>query len=306
MSIELLIEQLFNGLGYGLMLFLLAAGLTLVFGVMDTMNLAHGSLFMLGAYTAAAVHQRTDSFPLAVLAAVVCIAVLAAVLERTLMRRLYVSSHLVQVVASVGVIFVAEDLVKRIWGPAPMLVSAPSSLTGPVYLLPDWSYPAYRLLIVGAGLAVAAMLYLLVNRTRLGMLVRAGASNRPMAELMGVRVDVVFATVFVIGAALAGLAGALMGPMTAVQAGMGEAILIPALVVIVIGGIGSVRGAFIAALIIGLVDTAGRAFLPMFLKQVLPPALAGELGRAVAGMMMYLLMAAVLTFKPNGLFPARG
>lgn len=306
MSVELLIEQAFNGIGYGLMLFLMAAGLTLVFGVMDTMNLAHGSLFMLGAYAAATVHQRTGSFLLAVLAAVACIAVLAIVLERTLMRRLYVSNHLMQVVATVGVIFIAEDLVKRVWGPAPMMMSAPSSLAGPVYLLPDWPYPAYRLLIVAAGLAVAAALYLLVNRTRLGMLVRAGASNRPMAELMGVRVDVVFTSVFVIGGALAGLAGALMGPVSAVQAGMGEAILIPALVVIVIGGIGSVRGAFIAALIIGLVDTAGRAFLPMLLKLVLPAATAGELGRALAGITMYLLMTAVLAFKPNGLFPARG
>lgn len=306
MSIELLIEQLFNGLGYGLMLFLIAAGLTLVFGVMDTMNLAHGSLFMLGAYAGATLHQRTDSFALAVAGAVACTIVVAILLERTLMRKLYVANHLVQVVATVGVIFVAEDLVKSLWGAAPLPASSPLSLSGPVYLLPGWPYPAYRLLIVVAGVAVAAALYMLVNRTRLGMLVRAGASNRPMAELMGVRVDRVFTSVFAIGAALAGLAGALMGPVTAVQAGMGEAILIPALVVVVIGGIGSVRGAFIAAMIVGLVDTAGRAFLPMLLKQVLPAATGAELGRAVAGMLMYLLMAAMLAFKPNGLFPARG
>lgn len=306
MSIELLIEQLFNGLGYGLMLFLIAAGLTLVFGVMDTMNLAHGSLFMIGAYAGATLHQRTDSFVLAVAGAVACTALVAAILERTLMRRLYVANHLVQVVATVGVIFIAEDVVKRLWGSAPLPASAPSSLSGPVYLLPDWPYPAYRMLILAAGLTVAAGLYMLVNRTRLGMLVRAGASNRPMAELMGVRVDVVFTSVFVIGAALAGLAGALMGPVTSVQAGMGEAILIPALVVVVIGGIGSVRGAFIAALIVGLVDTAGRALLPMLLKQVLPPAVGAELGRALAGMLMYLLMAVVLALKPSGLFPARG
>jgi branched-chain amino acid transport system permease protein len=305
-SIELLIEQLFNGLGYGLMLFLLAAGLTLVFGVMDTMNLAHGSLFMLGAYVAATVHQRSGSFVLAVVGAAACVAAFALLLERTLMRRLYSASHLTQVVGTVGVIYVLEDLVKRIWGTAPVMASAPASLTGAVHLAGDWSYPAYRFVIVAAGLLTAAALYVLVNRTRLGMLVRAGASNRPMAEAMGVRVDVVFTSVFVIGAVLAGLGGALMGPVTAVQAGMGEAILIPALVVIVIGGIGSVRGAFAAALLIGLVDTAGRAFLPMLLKQALPPAVGAEIGRALAGMLMYLLMAAVLAFKPNGLFPARG
>ena len=306
MSLELLIEQLFNGLGYGLMLFLLAAGLTLVFGVMDTMNLSHGSLFMFGAYMGATLQGLSGSFVLAVAGAVASTALVAIVLERTLMRRLYVSNHLVQVVATVGLIFVADDVVKWFWGSAPVLASPPALLSGPVYLMADWPYPSYRLLILLAGFAVALGLYLLVNKTRLGMLVRAGASNRPMAQLLGVRVNGVFTTVFVIGAALAGLAGALMAPVTAVQVGMGEAILIPALVVIVIGGIGSVRGAFLAALLVGLADTAGRAFLPMALKMVLPPAIGTELGRAMAGMLMYLVMAAVLTFKPNGLFPARG
>lgn len=306
MTYELLIEQLFNGLGYGLMLFLLAAGLTLVFGVMDTMNLSHGSLYMFGAYIGATLQGLSGSFVFAVAGAVASTALVAVVLERTLMRRLYVSNHLVQVVATVGLIFVADDIVKWFWGSAPVLASTPALLSGPVYLMADWPYPSYRLLILIAGLGVAVGLYLLVNKTRLGMLVRAGASNRPMAELLGVRVNGVFTTVFVIGAALAGLAGALMAPVTAVQVGMGEAILIPALVVIVIGGIGSVRGAFLAALLVGLADTAGRAFLPMALKMVLPPAIGTELGRAMAGMLMYLVMAAVLTFKPNGLFPARG
>lgn len=306
MSFELLIEQLFNGLGYGLMLFLLAAGLTLVFGVMDTMNLSHGSLFMFGAYMGATLQGLTGSFVFAVAGAVASTALVAVVLERTLMRRLYVSNHLVQVVATVGLIFMADDVVKWFWGSAPVLASPPALLSGSVFLMADWPYPSYRLLILLAGFAVAVGLYLLVNKTRLGMLVRAGASNRPMAQLLGVRVNGVFTTVFVIGAALAGLAGALMAPVTAVQVGMGEAILIPALVVIVIGGIGSVRGAFFAALLVGLADTAGRAFLPMALKMVLPPAVGTELGRAMAGMLMYLVMAAVLTFKPNGLFPARG
>ena len=306
MSFELLIEQLFNGLGYGLMLFLLAAGLTLVFGVMDTMNLSHGSLFMFGAYMGATIQGLTGSFVFAVAGAVASTALVALALERILMRRLYVSNHLVQVVATVGLIYVADDVVKWFWGSAPVLASPPALLSGPVFLTADWPYPSYRLLILLAGFAVAVGLYFLVNKTRLGMLVRAGASNRPMAQLLGVRVSRVFTTVFVIGAALAGLAGALMAPVTAVQVGMGEAILIPALVVIVIGGIGSVRGAFLAALLVGLTDTAGRAFLPMALKMVLPPAIGTELGRAMAGMLMYLVMAAVLTFKPSGLFPARG
>lgn len=299
-------EQLLHGIGYGLMLFLLAAGLTLVFGVMDTMNLAHGSLFMLGAYLGATVHTYSGSFVLAVAAAVLGTVAVAALLELTLMRRLYPRHHLVQVVATFGVILVAEDAVKAQWGAAPVMAGTPAALAGPWTLLPELPYPAYRVLILLAGLAVALLLYGVVNHTRLGMLVRAGASNRPMAELMGVRVQRVFALVFALGAALAGLAGALMGPLTAVQVGMGEAIMIPALVVIVIGGIGSVRGALVAALLVGVVDTAGRAFLPALLKQLLPATLAADLGPALAGMTMYLLMAALLAYKPSGLFPARG
>jgi len=306
MSTVFVAEQLLNGLGYGLMLFLLAGGLTLVFGVMDTMNLAHGSLFMVGAYLGATVHQRTGSFTLAVGAAVLGTALLALALERTLMQRLYAASHLTQVVATMGLILIAEDAVKAIWGAAPLMAPTPEALRGPIHLLADWPYPAYRVLILVAGLAVAALLYGVVNHTRLGMLVRAGASNRAMAELMGTRVQRVFTLVFLLGAALAGLAGALMGPLSAVQAGMGEAIMIPALVVIVIGGIGSVRGAFIAALLVGFVDTAGRAFAPLLLKQLLSPGLVADVAPALAGMLMYLLMAGVLSLKPSGLFPARG
>jgi branched-chain amino acid transport system permease protein len=306
MSIDLFIEQLFNGLGYGFMLFLLAAGLTLVFGVMDTFNLGHGTLFMLGAFIGATVHEHTGSFLLAVGAAVVGVALIALVLERLLMKRLYAASHLTQVIATLGIILIAEDLVKATWGSASLSAPTPEALRGPVYLLADWPYPSYRLLILAAGLATAGALYLLVNKTRLGMLVRAGASNRQMAELMGVRVQGVFALVFVISAALAGLAGVLMSPVTAVVNGMGESILVPALVVIVIGGIGSVRGAFIAALAVGLVETSGRAFLPPLLKHVLEPAVAADVGSAAAGILMYLLMAVVLSVRPTGLFAARG
>ena len=299
-------EQLLNGLGYGLMLFLIAAGLTLVFGIMDTMNLAHGSLYMAGAYVAARVHEASESFALAVLVAVAVTVAVAAVLEFLVIRRLYRRDHLVQVLATFGIILIADDAVKAIWGVAPLLASTPATLAGPVQLLEGLPYPSYRLLLIGAGLTVALGLYLLVNNTRIGMLVRAGASNRQMAEFMGVRVGAVFAFVFALGAGLAALAGALMAPISAVQIGMGEAILIPALVVIVIGGIGSVRGAFVAALLVGLVDTAGRAFLPPALRAVLPPSVAADLGPALAGIAMYLLMAAVLTLKPAGLFPARG
>ena len=299
-------EQLLNGLGYGLMLFLIAAGLTLVFGIMDTMNLAHGSLYMAGAYVAARVHEASGAFALAVAAAVVVTVVVAAVLEFVVIRRLYRRDHLVQVLATFGIILIADDVVKAIWGVAPLLASTPAVLAGPVQLVDGLPYPSYRLLLIGAGLTVALGLYLLVNNTRIGMLVRAGASNRQMAEFMGVRVGAVFAFVFALGAGLAALAGALMAPISSVQIGMGEAILIPALVVIVIGGIGSVRGAFVAALLVGLVDTAGRAFLPPALRAVLPPAVAADLGPALAGIAMYVLMAAVLTLKPAGLFPARG
>ena len=298
-------EQVLNGLGYGLMLFLIAAGLTLVFGIMDTMNLAHGSLYMAGAYIAARVHESSGSFAGAVLLAVLLTVVVAVVLEALIIRHLYRRDHLVQVLATFGIILIADDAVKAIWGVAPLLASTPAALAGPIEVFPGLPYPAYRLLLIAAGLLVALGLYALVHGTRIGMLVRAGASNRQMAEVMGVRVGAVFAFVFALGAALAALAGAMMAPISAVQIGMGEAILIPALVVIVIGGIGSIRGAFVAALLVGLVDTAGRAFLPPALRAVLPPALAAELGPALAGIAMYVLMAAVLALKPAGLFPAR-
>lgn len=306
MTPVLLAEQLLNGLGYGLMLFLLAGGLTLVFGVMDTMNLAHGSLFMVGAYVGATVHDRSGSFALAIAAGVAGACLMALVMEVLLMRRLYAKDHLVQVVATLGVILVVDDLAKMVWGAAPLAAPTPEALRGPLSIAAGLSYPAYRVLVLVAGMAVAALLYVLVSRTRLGMVVRAGASNRLMAEMMGVRVKSVFTVIFLLGAALAGVAGVLMGPLSAVQVGMGESIMIPALVVIVIGGIGSIRGALIAALLIGLIDTLGRAFLPLLLQPVLPASMLADVAPALAGMVMYVLMAGVLFFKPRGLFPARG
>lgn len=305
MPLTLIAEQLLNGLQFGLMLFLLAAGLTLVFGIMDMMNLAHGSLYMIGAYLMATLAQATGSFWLALPLAVLCTAFVGLVLELLLVRRLYARDHLSQVLATFAVILIADDLVKLVWGPSPILLNGPAALSGPVELLPGLFYPSYRLLIIGAGLACAVALYLLVARTRAGQWVRAGASNREMAAVMGVPVARLFTAVFVVGAALAALAGALLGPVLAVEVGMGENILILALVVVVIGGIGSVRGAFVGALLVGLVDTAGRAFLPALLNVFLPLAVASNLGPALAAIAIYVLMAAVLFFKPSGLYPAR-
>jgi branched-chain amino acid transport system permease protein len=305
MTTTLLLEQLLNGLQFGLMLFLLAAGLTLVFGIMDVLNLAHGSLYMVGAYLAATLTQATGSFWLGIALAALGTGAVGAVLELVLVRRLYRRDHLAQVLATFAVILIANDLVRMIWGPAPILLAAPAGLAGPVELVPGFHYPAYRLLIIGVGLALALALWFLVARTRTGMLVRAGSSNREMATVMGVRVDRLFAVVFVLGAMLAAVAGALLGPLLAVEIGMGENILILALVVIVIGGVGSIRGAFVGALLVGVVDTAGRAFLPALLEMFLSNAAAAQLGPALAAIAIYVLMAAVLFLRPQGLFPAR-
>jgi branched-chain amino acid transport system permease protein len=306
MSGTLIAEQLLNGLQFGLMLFLIAAGLTLVFGILDILNVAHGSLYMAGAYVAAQTMQVTGSFVAAVVMAAVITGLVGLVLELVLVRKLVVRDHLAQVLGTFAVILIANDVVKMIWGPAPLMMNMPPALAGPVHLTPDFLYPAYRLLIIAVGLAVALGLYLFVTKTRAGVLVRAGASNRQMATLMGVRVPLLFMGVFVLGAVLAALAGALLGPITAIQAGMGEQILILVLVCIVIGGIGSMRGAFVGALLVGFVDTAGRAFLPTLLKLFFSPAVASSVGPTLAAISIYILMAVVLVFRPAGLFPARG
>jgi branched-chain amino acid transport system permease protein len=306
MSATLIAEQLLNGLQFGLMLFLIAAGLTLVFGILDILNVAHGSLYMAGAYVAAQTMQATQSFVLAVVVAAVVTGLVGLMIELVLIRRLVVRDHLAQVLGTFAIILIANDVVKMIWGPAPVMMSMPAALSGPVHILPDMLYPAYRLLIIAVGLAAALGLYLFVTRTRAGVLVRAGASNRQMATLMGVRVPLLFLGVFVLGAMLAALAGAMLGPVTAIQAGMGEQILILVLVCIVIGGIGSIRGAFVGALLVGFVDTAGRAFLPTLLKTFFSPAVASSVGPTLAAISIYILMAVVLVFRPAGLFPARG
>lgn len=301
---QLILEQALNGLQFGLMLFLLAAGLTLVFGIMDCINLAHGSLYMVGAYFVAAATQAADSFWIGLGVGVAGAAVLGLVLELALFRQLYKRDHLSQVLATFALILIANETVRIIWGPAALMLNPPEALAGPVEI-GDFFYPAYRLLIIAFGIAIAGLLYLLVAKSRVGMWVRAGAANREMTEALGINVRGLFTAVFVFGAALCALAGGLLGPLLAVQVGMGESVLILAFVVIIIGGIGSIRGALVGSLIVGTVDTLGRALLPTLLRATLPADAASTLGPALASIVIYLLMAGILFFKPQGLFPAR-
>ena len=305
MTSTLVFEQLLNGLQFGLMLFLIAAGLTLVFGIMDMLNLAHGSLYMVGAYLAATLVAATGSFWAGVVLAVLATGVVGVVLEVLLVRRCTGATTCRRCSPPSRVILIANELVRMIWGPAPIMLAAPAALAGPVELFPGFLYPAYRLLIIAVGLALAVGLYLLVARTRIGMLVRAGAATARWRPSWACDVDRLFAVVFVLGAVLAAVAGALLGPLLAVEVGMGENILILALVVIVIGGIGSIRGAFVGAVLVGVVDTAGRAFLPGLLGDVPEHRGRRAAGPALASIAIYVLMAAVLFFRPQGLFPAR-
>ena len=288
------------------MLFLLAAGLTLVFGIMDMINLAHGSLYMIGAYLMATFAEATGSFWAALPLALVATALVGAALEVSLLRKLYERDHLTQVLATFAVILIANEVVRIIWGNQSLMLNPPSTLTGPVQLPGGMQYASYRLAIIAVGAAVAVCLYLLVARTKMGMLVRAGASNREMAIAMGVNIRRLFTVVFAFGAALCALAGAMLGPILAVQVGMGENILILAFVVIVIGGIGSIRGAFVGALLVGLVDTMGRALLPIAFAKMFSPQVASNLGPSISSILIYVLMAAVLFLRPQGLFPDRG
>jgi len=296
----LFVEQILNGLQFGLLLFLLAAGLTLVFGIMDLVNLAHGSLYMMGAYFAASFVAWTGNFVLGAVLALGATLLLGIALEFTALRHLYGRDHLDHVLATFGLILFFNEAVRLIWGPAGLALPLPPWLTVPVQIVPGIFYPAYRLAIIGVALVVALLLYLGVMRTRVGMLIRAGASNREMIGALGINIKLLFG----LGAALAGLAGLMQAPILTVQIGMGENILILAFVVIVIGGIGSIRGAFLAAIFVGLIDTLGRAFLPNLLRQVLSGAAASTAAPALSSMLIYLLMAIVLVVRPEGLFPA--
>ncbi|BBB60434.1 branched-chain amino acid ABC transporter permease [Undibacterium sp. KW1] len=306
MNITLLLEHGLNGLQFGLMLFLLAAGLTLIFGIMDFINLAHGSLYMAGAYFAASFTAMTGSFWLGLLAAVIATALLGVILEVVIFRHLYQRDHLSHVLATFALILIFNEGARMIWGAQPLMLNIPPQLARPVELLPDFYYSSFRLFIIATGLAVAGLLYFVVTKTRIGMLVRAGASNREMAVTMGINIKLVFTLLFAFGAALCAIAGALLGSILAVQVGMGESILILAFVVIVIGGIGSIRGALVGALLVGLVDTLSKTLLPGALKLLMPMEMAANLGPALASILIYVLMAAVLFYKPQGLFPARG
>jgi branched-chain amino acid transport system permease protein len=298
------IEQLLNGVQLGMLLFLLAAGLTLIFGIMDLVNLAHGSLYMLGAYFAATFAALTGSFVLGAVLALAATFVAGIALEVIAIRPLYGRSHLDHVLGTFGLLLFFNELVRLVWGPAGMTLSLPSAMLTAVQIIPGVYYPAYRLVIIAATLAVAALLYILVMRTRLGMLIRAGASNREMVGALGVNIKLLYTLVFGLGAALAGFAGLMQAPILTVQIGMGENILILAFVVIIIGGIGSIRGAFVAAIIVGLIDTIGRAFLPDLLRAVLNTNAALTLAPALSSMSIYMLMAGILVFRPEGLFPA--
>jgi len=301
MGLTLILSQLLNGLQYGVLLFLLAAGLTLVFGIMSFVNLAHGSLYMLGAYFAATVFRHTNSFILAVLAALVgCLAV-GVVLERTAVSRLYRRDHLDHVLVTFGLVLFFNEMVQIIWGSQPLFLPVPSWLDSTVSIL-GMTYPAYRVAIIVVGLLVAVGAHWLIHKTRLGMLIRAGSVNPQMVGALGVNIKLLNALLFALGAMLAGLAGAIAGPILSVQSGMGEPVLITTLVVIVIGGIGSVSGAFYAALVVGVADTLGRAFLPIILHQFMARDLANAAGPAIASMLIYVLMAVVLAIRPQGLF----
>lgn len=303
MTLSLLVAQLLNGLQYGVLLFLLAAGLTLIFGIMSFVNLAHGSVYMLGAYAFAVVMGQTDSFVLGILGAIVTGGLVGFVLEKSALSKLYQRDHLDHVLATFGLVMFFNEIVRVIWGPQPLFVTLPEYLLGTIELF-DVSYPIYRFLIIVVGLIIAIGSQWLIHQTRLGMLIRAGSINPTMVSALGVNIKLLNTMLFVLGSILAALAGSMAAPILSVQSGMGETVLIVALVVIVVGGIGSVHGAFYAALIIGMTDTLGRSYLPLLLRELFDRDMANAVAPALASMLIYLLMAVILAFRPQGLFPA--
>lgn len=301
----LFLIQLLNGLQLGVLLFLLAAGLTLVFGIMDFVNLAHGSLYMIGAFICASLTFLTGSFVWGVLLAIPIVAVIGYFFEVLIVRHLYESNHLDHVLATFGIILIADTLVQLSWGPEGIAIPLPDYLSGQVEILPDIIFPTFRLVIISSGLLIAAGLYWLITYTRLGMLIRAGASNRTMVSALGVDISTLFAGVFALGAVLAGVAGMLIAPITEATIGMGNDIIITAFVVIIVGGIGSMKGAFIAAVLIGIIDTLGRSFLKDILELFMESASAATAGPALSSMLIYIIMAIVLALRPQGLFPPK-
>jgi branched-chain amino acid transport system permease protein len=306
MSGTLVFVQVLNGLQFGVLLFLIAAGLTLVFGVMNFINLAHGVQYMLGAYLAVTFYFMTASFLLAMVLALLAALAFGLLLELTVFRRLYDRDHLDHVIVTFGVIIFLDHGVKLVWGSAPLSLPIPDLFSGSVRLPGGILYPTWRLVIVAAGLATAILLYALIAHTRVGMLIRAGATHAAIVSALGVNIRRLFTIIFGLGAMLAGFAGILIAPILSVEPGMGDTVLILAFVIVVLGGIGSIRGAFVAALVIGLVDTLGRSFSVDILRLVMGPSPARTIGPALASMLIYLLMAIVLYFRPTGLFPVKG
>ncbi len=302
----LFLEQLLNGVQLGMMLFLMAAGLTLIFGIMNLINLAHGSLYMVGAYVTATVTVVSESFLIGLLGGCFAAACCGILIELLAMRHLYHRDHLDQVLATFGIILTANEATKMIFGPQALFLNPPSWLSETVNILPDTPYPAYRLFVIISGITIALLLRHLITHTRLGMLIRAGATHREMVMALGFNISRLFTVVFALGAGLAGLAGGLAGPLLAIEVGMGEQILILTFVVIIIGGIGSVKGALVAGLLVGIVDTLSRAFLPALLKTTLPAASADALAGSVSSMAIYIVMALVLIVRPEGLYKAYG
>ncbi len=305
MDWNLLITQLMNGLQLGLLLFLLASGLTLIFGIMDFINLSHGSFYMIGAYFCGTVVAKTGSFITGVMVGLIGVFIVGALVEWLIARKLYRQDHLDHVLVTFGLILIFDTLVHLLWGASGMAIPLPDVLNGQL-TVGSLVLPTYRLLIIFAGLLVAAILFILVTKTRLGMLIRAGASNRTMVEALGVNIDRLFLIVFALGAAMAGLAGMLIAPITEASIGMGNDIIIVAFVVVIVGGIGSVKGAFYAALIIGLIDTLSRSYLDQLLTLAMPGNYAETAAPALSAMLIYILMAGVLAFRPQGLFPIAG
>ena len=305
MTFVLLAEQILNGLQFGIMLFLMSAGLTLIFGVMGLINLAHGSLYMIGAFAAAAVSGMTGSFLLALFASLIASAAAGALVELLVIRRLYEKDHLDQVLATFALILIFSEGTRWVFGSFPLFLDIPAYLSGPIILPGNIQYPFYRLALIVAGLSVALGLGIMITKTRLGIKIRAGESDREMIAALGVNISGLYTLIFALGAALAGLAGALVGAIQSVQVGMGEPVLILAFVVIVIGGIGSIKGALIGALLVGLTDKLGGIFLPELLKLVMEPSTATSVGSSLSSMAIYILMGAILVWRPTGLFGAK-
>lgn len=302
----LFVEQVLNGLQYGSMLFLLASGLTLIFGIMGVINLTHGAFYMVGAYSAAFAVLSTGSFLVGIAAALLGAGLYAVLVEIAVVQWLYRRDHLYQVLATLGLILFTNEAVSLIFGRRPPLMDIPPFLQGSVPLFPGLDYPLMRLAFIAVGAMVAIGLWALVNHTRVGMLIRAGADDREMVDALGVDIRRLYTLVFGLGGALCGLAGVMAAPLLAIEIGMGERVLITTFVVIVVGGVGSVRGALVGALLVGMVDSLGRAYIPQLLQLSLPAATADTLGAGLVSASIYVLMAIVLLVRPNGLLPARG